>query len=98
MAKKRSGLSAQGKPRAKSVKYIPDSKIDFGDIPEITDEEIRRAKRVGRPSTGNAKHLIALRISPKLLSSLRKIAAKKRKPYQTFMHELLEQAVKKSAA
>jgi len=98
MAKKQSESSAQDKPRAKNVKYIPDSEIDFSDIPEITPEETNRARRVGRPSTNNAKQLIALRISPKLLSNLRKIAAKKGKPYQTFMHELLEQAVKKSTA
>lgn len=71
---------------------MSDSRIDFSDIPESTDEELRRAQRLGRPKTGNAKQLIAIRLSPKLLSSLRKLAAKRHKPYQTLIHELLEKA------
>ena len=93
MAKKRSGSLARDKRRGKNVKHTPDSEIDFSDIPNSTDGELARARRVGRPSTGNAKQLIAVRISPKLLMQLRKLAAKKRKPYQTLMHELLENAV-----
>ena len=97
MAKKRSVSSARGRLRGKSAKHMPDRDIDFSDIPESTEEELARARRVGRPSTGNAKLLIAVRISPKLLMRLRKLAAKKRKPYQTLMHELLEDAVNKKA-
>lgn len=68
------------------------NRIDFSDLPESTDQELRRARRVGRPKTGNAKRLIAIRISPKLLSRLRRLAAKREKPYQTLIHELLEKA------
>jgi uncharacterized protein (DUF4415 family) len=77
-------------------------KIDFSDIPESTDEELKRARRVGRPvgrpKTGRAKHLIAIRIAPRLLAHLRHLAAKQNKPYQTFIHELLERAAKKRVA
>ncbi len=97
MKKKRYGLSAQDRRAGKSVKHIPDSEIDFSDIPDSTDEELRRARRVGRPSTGNAKQLIAIRIDPKVLSRLRKMAAAQDKPYQTLIHELLERATKKAA-
>jgi predicted DNA binding CopG/RHH family protein len=76
---------------------MPDSQIDFSDIPESADEELRRARRVGRPSSGMAKQLIAIRLSPKLLERLRKIAAKQRKPYQTLIHELLEKAASHAA-
>jgi len=76
---------------------MPDSKIDFSDIPESTDEELRRARRVGRPVSGMAKQLIAIRLSPKLLIQLRKIAAKQKKPYQTLIHELLEKAASRAA-
>jgi uncharacterized protein (DUF4415 family) len=76
---------------------MPDRKIDFSDIPESTDTELKRAKRVGRPSTGRAKQLIAIRIDPKLLTTLRKLAEKQEKPYQTLIHELLEAAARKSA-
>ena len=71
---------------------MPDSRIDFSDIPESTDAELRRARRVGRPKTGNAKQLIAIRISPRLLAQLRRLAAKQSKPYQTLIHEMLERA------
>ena len=84
--------------RAKSVKYIPDSQLDLSDIPEATDEQLRRARRVGRPVTGYAKQLIAIRISPLLLTRLRRMAAKQSKPYQTLIHELLERAASKAAA
>jgi uncharacterized protein (DUF4415 family) len=76
---------------------MPDSKIDFSDIPESTGEELRRGRRVGRPRTGNAKQLIAIRIAPRLLAQLRRLASKQSKPYQTLIHELLERATKKVA-
>jgi predicted DNA binding CopG/RHH family protein len=71
---------------------MPDSRIDFSDIPESTDAELKRARRVGRPRTGRAKQLIALRISPSLLAQIRKRAARRSMPYQTLIHEILEKA------
>ena len=97
MKKKRSGSSARGRKAEKSARHIPDSQIDFSDIPEATDEELKRMRRVGRPSSGMAKQLIAIRLSPKLLSSLRRMAAKQGKPYQTLIHELLEKAAFRAA-
>lgn len=76
---------------------MPDSRIDFSDIPETTDAELKRARRVGRPRTGQAKQLIAIRISPRLLAELRRQAAKQSKPYQTLIHELLEEAAARAA-
>jgi uncharacterized protein (DUF4415 family) len=76
---------------------MPDSEIDFSDIPASTAEELRRARRVGRPVTGYAKRLIAIRISPALLAKIRRLAAKQSKPYQTLIHEMLERATKKVA-
>ncbi len=97
MPKKSSASSARATQRAKSVKPIPDSRIDLSDIPEATDAELRRARRVGRPVTGKAKQLIAIRIAPRLLGQLRRMAAKQSKPYQTLIHDLLEQAARKVA-
>ncbi len=76
---------------------MPDSRIDFSDIPESSDQELARARRVGRPTMGWAKQLIAIRIDPRLLATLRKLAAHQRKPYQTLVHELLEAAVRRAA-
>jgi len=97
MAAKSSASSARAARAVKSAKHIPDSEINFSDIPESTPEELRRARRsrarrVGRPVTGNAKQLIAIRISPRLLHKLRRMAAKQSMPYQTLIHELLERA------
>ena len=50
----------------------------------------------GRKAAG-AKQLIAIRIAPRLLAELRRLAAKQSKPYQTLIHELLERAAKKVA-
>jgi predicted DNA binding CopG/RHH family protein len=77
---------------------MPDSRLNLSDIPEATDDELRRARRVGRPVTGNAKHLIAIRIAPRVLARLRRLAAKQSKPYQTFIHEILERAASKKVA
>jgi predicted DNA binding CopG/RHH family protein len=97
MKKKKSGLSVRGRRAGGSVKHMPDSQIDFSDIPEATDAELKRMRRVGRPASGMAKQLIAIRLSPRLLSQLRKMAAKQGKPYQSLIHELLEKAASRAA-
>ena len=98
MTKKRSESSAHDQRRGKSARPIPDSKIDFSDIPELTDEQLKSAKRIGRPRIDNPKQLIAVRMAPSLIASLKKLARKRKRPYQSILHELLEKAVKKEAA
>jgi len=97
MIPRRFASSARARQVVKSAKPMPDSRIDFSDIPESTDAELKRARRVGRPKTGSAKQLIAIRISPRLLAQLRRLAARQSKPYQTLIHELLERATKSAA-
>lgn len=97
MKKKSSALSALGKRAGKSVRHIPDSQIDFSDMPELSDQQLTRMRRVGRPATGIAKQLIAIRLSPRLLAALRNMAAKQGKGYQTLIHELLEKAASQAA-
>jgi uncharacterized protein (DUF4415 family) len=92
MAKKRFASSAHAAPAARSARRIPPSRIDFSDIPESTAAELKRARRVGRPKSGHAKQLIAIRIDPRLLARLRRLAHRRGKPYQTLIHELLESA------
>ena len=75
---------------------MPDSAIDFSDIPESTDEELRTARRVGRPRMDDAKVLIAIRIRPSLLARIQKAAKEAGKPYQSFIHEILEKRMKKN--
>jgi len=96
MAKKRSALSPRAVRARKNVKPMQNDRINFSELPESTDEELGRARRVGRPKSGNAKQLIAIRISPRLLAQLRRLAAKRDKPYQTLIHDLLEKAARNS--
>jgi predicted DNA binding CopG/RHH family protein len=96
MEKKRFASSPRAVRARKNGKPTHREQIDFSDIPDSTDEELNRARRVGRPKTGNAKQLIAIRISPRLLAQLRRLAAQKNKPYQTLIHELLEKAARAS--
>ena len=98
MTKKRSGSSTLAVRAQKSGRHTSAKAIDFSDIPESTDAELRGARRVGRPRTGKAKQLIALRISPQLLAQLRRLAAKQDKPYQTLIHDLLEKAASRKVA
>ena len=97
MTRKSFVSSARARRPAKNARPMPDSKLDLSGIPESTDVELRRARRVGRPSSGNAKQLIAIRIAPQLLRQLRRMAAKQSKPYQTLIHELLEKSARKIA-
>jgi uncharacterized protein (DUF4415 family) len=97
MTKKRSKSSARDGRAAKSASPISDRGIDFADIPESTDAELKRARRVGRPRSGDAKQLIAIRIRPRVLAALRNIAEQQDKPYQTLIHEILERATKTMA-
>ena len=97
MAKKPSVSSARGGRAVKSVRFISDQAIDFSDIPESTDAELKRARRVGRPRRDDAKQIIAIRIRPRVLAALRKIAEQQDKPYQTLIHDILERATKSVA-
>ncbi|NGZ11692.1 MAG: hypothetical protein CV088_20360 [Nitrospira sp. LK70] len=97
MKKKSSVSSAPGKRAARNVKHMPDSQIDFSDIPQLSDEQLKRMRRVGRPATGMAKQLIAIRLSSDLLAALRRMATTEGKPYQTLIHELLEKAASRAA-
>jgi uncharacterized protein (DUF4415 family) len=76
---------------------MPDSRIDFSDAPESSEAELGRARRVGRPRSPYAKQLIAIRIDPRLLAQLRRIARNKQKPYQTLIHEFLDKAARNAA-
>jgi predicted DNA binding CopG/RHH family protein len=77
---------------------MPDSKLDLNDTPEASDEQLGHARRFGRPATGNAKQLIAIRIALRPLAQLRRLAAKQSKPYQTLIHDLLERTAEKKVA
>ncbi len=90
MPTKQFELSAQGRRAEKRGKLTPDGDIDFSDIPESTGEELKRARRIGRPKSRDAELMIAIRIRPSLLAKIQRAAKDEGKPYQTFIHEILE--------
>lgn len=95
---KRSASSARGKRAAKSATRTPEGEIDFSDIPELTGDQLKRARRVGRPLLGRAtRKLIAIRMDPDVLSALRKEATREGIGYQTLIHRLLSEHVKPNA-
>jgi len=84
---------------AKSAKpmHQRDSQIDFSDIPELSENQLKSMKRVGRPPLGNAtKQLIALRLEPQMIERLRTLADKEGIGYQTLINEILQRYLKKA--
>ena len=99
MGKKTSASSTRALRVGKNVKSIPDSQIDFSDLPELTDEQIGKMKRPGRPLIGSGRReLIALRLDPVVLRKLRSLAKKRGTGYQTLINEVLLNFTKKNAA
>ena len=66
MGKKQSGSSARVKPQKKNARHIRDHKIDFSDVPELTDKQFAEAMRVGRTKREYPKKLIEFRITREL--------------------------------
>lgn len=99
MAKRSIALSARGMRVKKSAKSIPDKDIDFSDIPELTDAQLKKMKRVGRPTLGNLpRHLIAIRLDLEVLRKVRRAAKKRGTGYQTLINEILIEYFRKHAA
>jgi hypothetical protein len=44
MKNKPSASSAPGKRAGKSARHIPDSQIDFSDLPELSDQQLKRMR------------------------------------------------------
>jgi uncharacterized protein (DUF4415 family) len=88
---------AQDKQAAKSAERISSKrKIDFSDIPELSNTQLNRMRRVGRPPLGHdARQLIAIRIDPNVLKKIRKAALRAGKGYQTLINEILAKYTEK---
>lgn len=73
-------------------------KIDFSDIAELSDQQLSRMRRVGRPTMGDQpRKLIAIRLDAAVLGWLRKAAEKKGMPYQSLVNDILAQEMKKAS-
>ncbi len=96
--KRSRGLSAQGGRAGKKGKDTRPKKIDFSDIPKLSEKQLSRMRRVGRPTLGDEpRKLIAIRLDPKVLGWLRRTAEKKGLPYQSLVNEILAEEMKKAS-
>jgi uncharacterized protein (DUF4415 family) len=70
-------------------------KIDFSDLPEASDAQLRAMRRVGRPPLGaRARRLIAIRLDPEVLARFRKEAKRRNIGYQTLISKALAEYVR----
>jgi uncharacterized protein (DUF4415 family) len=98
MKKKRRGSSARGGRAGKNEKGMKSKKIDFSDIPELSDRQLSSMRRVGRSTVGDEpRKLIAIRLDAKVLDWLRKTAAEKGLPYQSLVNEILASEMRKAS-
>ena len=95
---KKSASSARGR-RATKKGTRTRQPIDFSDIPESSDEQLRSMKRVGRPPLGKgARQLIAIRLDPEVLHALRREAERRSLGYQTLVNQVLADYVRRRAS
>ncbi|MDF0666038.1 MAG: BrnA antitoxin family protein [Nitrospira sp.] len=72
-------------------------KIDYSDIPPLSDEQLATMRRIGRPPLGDEpRQLIAIRLDPKVLRWLKAIAAKRQVPYQSLINDMLASEMKRA--
>jgi uncharacterized protein (DUF4415 family) len=89
-----SGSSPRVKQAGKSGRRMRRRGIDFSDLPEMSDEQVRSMRRVGRPPLGSAvRQLIAIRIDPHVLVALQREAKRRGLGYQSLIHQLLARHV-----
>jgi uncharacterized protein (DUF4415 family) len=94
--KRSRGSSARGARAAKKGKAT--RKIDFSDIPELSERQLARMRRVGRPPLGDEpRKLIAIRLDASVLGWLRRTAKKKGLPYQSLVNEILAGEMRKAS-
>ncbi len=94
-----SASSARGKQVAKRKRPIAKRhRIDFSDIPELSDAQLRAMRRVGRPPLGEyARQLIAIRVDPQVLAEVKKEAKRRDVGYQTLINDILAKHAKSMA-
>jgi uncharacterized protein (DUF4415 family) len=97
---KRFASSAHGGRAAKSAQRTTiRRKNDSSDIPELSDDQLRAMRRVGRPPLGSAtRRLIAIRLDPQVLARFRSEAKRRNVGYQTLIHRVLADYVRTHVA
>ena len=96
--RKLSESSVRGWRTARKKSAIKKRKIDYSDIPPLSDKQLASMRRVGRPPLGERpRQLIAIRLDTSVLRWLKSLAAKRRVPYQSLINDLLAGEMKKAS-
>jgi uncharacterized protein (DUF4415 family) len=83
---------------ARKKSAIKKRKIDYSDVPPLSDKQLASMRRVGRPPLGEKpRQLIAIRLDTSVLRWLKSLAAKRRVPYQSLINDLLAGEMKKAS-
>jgi uncharacterized protein (DUF4415 family) len=94
--KKTSESSVRGWQIEKKKGSIKRGKIDYSDIPALSDAQLASMRRIGRPPLGEEpRQLIAIRLDAKVLRWLKAAAVKRQVPYQSLINDLLAKEMKK---
>jgi len=95
--KKLSASPVRGWRTAKKKSAIKKHRIDYSDIPPLSDKQLASMRRVGRPPLGEEpRQLIAIRLDVRVLRWLKSLATKRRVPYQSLINELLAGEMRKA--
>jgi uncharacterized protein (DUF4415 family) len=95
--KKSRASSAGGVQVGRNARHMKRRKIDFSDIPELSDEQLTRMRRVGRPPHGDRpKKLISIRLDQRVLAWVKAAASEKDQPYQALINDILEKEMRKT--
>ena len=94
-----SASSVRGRQAAKRKRpTAKHRRINFSDIPELSDAQLRTMRRVGRPPLGEyARQLIAIRVDPQVLAEVKKEAKRRYVGYQTLINDILAKHAKSMA-
>ncbi len=90
--KKLSESSVRDRRTEKKRRAIKKRKIDYSDIPLLSDRQFASMRRVGRPPLGEERRqLIAIRLDPTVLRWLKSLAAKREVPYHNHSSTICSQ-------
>lgn len=97
MGKKSSGSSARDARTGKSGRVTGKSRIDYSDVPPVSDRQLKSMRRLGRPLLGlTQRKMISVRLDSDVLERLKKEAAREKKPYQSLINEILARHVRRA--
>jgi len=95
--KKSHGSSVQGRQANAKGSATERKKIDFSDIPEMSEAQLAGMRRVGRPSLGELpRNAVSIRLDQSVLAGVKRRAAAQQQPYQSLINEILEKAMRRA--